>query len=80
MAKPDYDSGENAELCIIWTSLILLFIFCFKMIILSYSCIQNDPKENTFLIIYLKTLKYYSCKQNTDVRRLNSDMILDVPL
>ena len=72
--KTDFDGRENADLDLI------LPISCFKMIMWSYSCTQNDPKDNTFLMMYLETLylEYYSCYfQNTDVRRVNSDMILD---
>ena len=65
VVKTDFDGRENADLD------LLLPISCFKMIILSYSCTQNDPKDNTFLMMYLETLylEYYSCYlQNTDVR------------
>ena len=74
MAKPDFDGRENAELCIIWT-----FYCPYLASKWSYSCTQNDPNDNTLLMMYLKTLylKYYSSYlQNTDVRRLNSDIIL----
>ena len=30
-------------------------IFCFKMVISSYSCSQNDPKDNIFWMMYLET-------------------------
>ena len=51
MAKPDFDGSENAELYIIWT------ISCFKMIISSYSCTQNDPQDHTVLMMYLKSVR-----------------------
>ena len=72
--KTDFDGRENADLDLI------LPISCFKMVMWSYSCTQNDPKDNTFLMMYLETLylEYYSCYfQNTDVWRVNSGIILD---
>ena len=72
--KTDFDGRENAD----WDP--ILPISCFKMVMWSYSCTQNDPKDNTFLMMYLETLylEYYSCYlKNTEVSRVDSDMILD---
>ena len=74
MAKPDFDGRENAELCIIWT-----FYCPYLASKWSYSCTQNDPNDNTLLMMYLKTLylKYSSCYlKNTDVRRVNAKLCI----
>ena len=72
--KTDFDGRENADLD------LLLPIYCFKMIVSSYTGTQNYHKDNTFLMMYLKTLylKYlFMLFAKYGRPRLNSDMILD---